>query len=883
MKRPRLRRGGQTMIGQTISHYRITARLGAGGMGEVYLATDTKLDRTVALKFLPAAVADDPEARARLLREAQAASRLNHPNILTVYAVEEADGHDFIVMEYVEGQSLKELIQQGDLGLDRVLDLALQIGAGLVAAHGAGVIHRDIKPDNIKVTPGGQAKIMDFGLATWRGATRLTAEGSTVGTVAYASPEQAQGKDVDHRSDIFSLGAVLYEMITGRLPFPGAHEAAIIYSIVNEPPQPLARYCASIPNDLQRAIGKCLAKDPVERYQSAADLVADLRALQRVQTASGQGFPQPRPRARKSTVAAAIVLGVAVLAVASALLTRHLLSIGSEKSSERKMLAVLPFENLGSPDQEYFADGITDEITGKLAAIRDLGVISRTSTMQYKKTTKNLREVARELGVGYVLEGTILWDKSGDTSHVRVLPQLIRVSDDTHLWAETYERPLTGIFALQADIATRITEAMNITLAGSEQTALEARPTRNLEAYQAYLRGMDHIGGPDYTREASQLAVQMFQRAVELDSTFALAYARLAYAHAETYQDRYDPSAERLVLAQAAADRALQLQPNLPWAHIAQGYCAYWGHKDYNTALRELALAEVGLPDDPDILSAQAFIWRRQGRFKAAIQQLERLFLLNPRDAVLPSRIAETQYYLRDYASAIRSTDQSISLAPDQIVGYLYKALFLCSAEGDTVSARATLASIPRQDNEDVRMGWLWLDMIERDYSDALRQIAQLPTMVVFAGGPTYLKVQLLANVYDFTREPARARECYDSARVILEKELKERPDDPSVHSMLGLIYAGLGKKQDAIREGKLAVEIIPVSKDAFDGSDRAVDLAMIFIKVGEHDAALDQIEYLLTIPSSLSAALLRLDPQYDPLRELPRFQKLIEQPDKVF
>jgi len=716
-----------------------------------------------------------------------------------------------------------------------------------------------------------------------RGTDKLTKTGSTLGTVAYMSPEQAIGQDVDARSDIFSFGAVLYELITGRTPFQGAHEAAITYAIVNEAAEPMSRYKSGVLPELERVVAKSLAKSPAERYQSVAEMAADLRALQRVQGISGSQFPQPRPRARKRTVTAAIVLGVAVLAVAAALVTRHFQSAGSGKPSERKMLAVLPFENLGSPDQEYFADGITDEITGKLAAIHDLGVISRTSTMQYKKTTKNLREVAKELGVDYVLEGTILWDRSRDTSHVRILPQLIRVSDDTHLWAEPYERPLTGIFALQADIATRIAEAMNITLLEPENSALQAMPTRNLEAYQAYLRGMDYIGSPDYTRETTQLAVQMFQRAVELDSTFALAYARLAYAHARMYQNRYDHSAGRLAQAEAAADRALRLQPNLPWAHIAQGYCAYWGHREYGTALHELALAEAGLPDDPDVLSARALIWRRQGQFKAATQQLERLFLLNPRDAVLASNIAEIQYYLRDYASAIKSVDQSISLAPDQVLGYLYKALFLCSAGGDTVSARATLASIPRQDNDDVRMGWLWLDMIERDYSDALRQIAQLPTMVVFGGGPTYLKAQLLANVYDFTREPARARECYDSARVILEKELKERPDDPSVHSMLGLVYAGLGWKQDAIREGKLAVEIIPVSKDAFDGSDRAVDLAIIYVRVGQYGAALDQIEYLLSIPSSLSAALLRLDPQYDSLRKLPRFQKLLQQPDKVF
>jgi TolB-like protein/tetratricopeptide (TPR) repeat protein len=668
-------------------------------------------------------------------------------------------------------------------------------------------------------------------------------------------------------------------MITCRLPFPGAHEAAIIYSIVNEQPQPLARYRAAIPDELQRLVGKCLAKSPDERYQSAADLVADLRSIQRVLVASGQGFPQPRPRVRKRTVAAAILLGVAVLAVAAALVTRHFLSAGSGKTSERKMLAVLPFENLGSPDQEYFADGITDEITGRLASIRDLGVISRTSTMQYKKTTKNLRQVARELGVDYILEGTILWDKSRDTSHVRILPQLIRVSDDTHLWAETYERPLTGIFSLQADIATRIVEAMNITLLGPEHAAVEAMPTRNLEAYQAYLLGIDYSQRPSVIREYQQLAVQMFERAVQLDPDFALAYAHLAKAHALMYHFGHDNTPERLVRSRAAADRALALQPDLPWAHDALGYYYYWGQRDYDRALEQIALAEVGLPNNPEILAAKSYIWRRQGRFRAAIDQLKRAFLLNPRDADLAAEIGTTYYFLREYASAIEYLDTSISLAPDGITAYLYKS-WAYLGRGDTTLARATLASMPRRSDDGALM-WFSLHTFERDYVTALGQLASMSAAVTQY---YYLpRTQLAGTVYLLMNEPDPARACFDSARVILEKELTTRPDDHRVHSALGLVCAALGRKDDAIREGKLGVELFPVSRDALIGPERVSDLALIYVAVGEYDAAVDRIEYLLSIPSSLSVPRLRLDPRYDPLRELPRFQKLLEQPDKVF
>ncbi|MBI5867119.1 MAG: protein kinase [candidate division Zixibacteria bacterium] len=543
------------MIGQTISHYKITAKLGEGGMGEVYLATDAKLNRRVALKFLPANLSHDPEARARLLREAQAVSQLNHPNIVTVYSIEEIDDRDFIVMEYVKGGTLPEYLRDKDPTLDEILHLAMRIVAGLERAHRSGVVHRDLKPSNILVSDQGDLKILDFGLAKLKGAAKLTQTGSTTGTAAYMSPEQAQAKEADHRSDLFSFGVVLYETIARRLPFSGEHEAAIAYAIMHEHPEPLKRYKADVPDELQRIVSKCLAKRPAERYQSAADLAADLCALQFARQGSS-GIGPARPSRKRSIVVALVsVVVVAILAMSIAFLAPRIIKGPNSKSSaDRKMLAVLPFENLGSPDQEYFADGITDEITGRLAAIRELGVISRTSTMQYKNTTKNLREVAKELGVDYVLEGTILWDNSRDTSRVRILPQLIRVSDDTHLWAETYQRPLTDIFAVQADIATRIAEAMNITLISPELAALGAMPTRNLDAYQAYLRGLDYSRGANSGFQRNvESALAMFQRAVDLDSTFALAYARLSRAHAGMVHYGIDPTPERLAKAKAAA------------------------------------------------------------------------------------------------------------------------------------------------------------------------------------------------------------------------------------------------------------------------------------------------------------------------------------------
>ena len=541
--------------GTMVSHYRIVEKIGAGGMGEVYLAEDTELNRKVALKFLPPDLCRDADCRARFKREAQAAAKLSHPNIVTIYEVAEFHDRPYIVMEYLPGKSLKEIIRSGDMPLGKAIDLAVQIGEGLDAAHRAGVVHRDVKPANIVIGDDGRARILDFGLATIRGTERLTQTGSTVGTLGYMSPEQTRGEEVDQRSDIFSFGVILYEMITGRLPFHGEHEAAILYAIGYEEPEPLARYKTGVPDELQRIVSKTLAKSKDERYQHTDDLLADLR------TFSKQGLPSTAEKPRRDlwnryvvSSAAAVILVIAGYWV----IKTYVLPSGGKPEPQRKMLAVLPFENLGSPDDEYFADGITDEITGKLATIRDLGVISRTSTMLYKRSTKSLRDIAKELGVDFILEGTILWDKRDDISRVRILPQLIRVSDDTHLWAETFQRPLTDIFALQADIASRIVEAMNVTLLGAERAALESMPTRNMDAYQAYLRGMNYRQEPDFaSRKNSLSALRMFQRAVELDSTFALAFAQLAYVHAGMYHYGHDPTAERLALAKAATDRAL--------------------------------------------------------------------------------------------------------------------------------------------------------------------------------------------------------------------------------------------------------------------------------------------------------------------------------------
>ena len=562
------------MIGKTISHYKILEKLGEGGMGVVYKAEDTELKREVAIKFLPHHIAASEEERQRFKVEAQAAAALNHPNITHVYAIEKHDDEMFIVMEYIKGQELKDKIEAGPLSIDDTLNLTIQIANGLQAAHEKGVIHRDIKSANIMLTEKGDVKIMDFGLAKVKGGPKLTKEQSTLGTASYMSPEQSRGEEVDHRTDIFSLGILLYEMLTGQLPFKGDYEQAITYSILNEDQESITALRTGIPMELERIVNKCLQKKADARYQHADELLVDLQQIMKA-TEWNQGL-SGTSNLRK-VLFAGVILSIVILAVVWYSFFR------SQLAPERKMLVVLPFENLGPPADEYFADGITEEITSRLAGLHGLGVISRTSAMQYKNMEKTIAEIGEELGVGYVLTGTIRWDRGG-SNRVRVTPQLIRVSDDTHLWTRTYEKLLEEIFAVQSDIAEEVAKQLDLNLLEPERKALLEKPTDNLQAYDFYLRGKQYAAQHQSRQEQSQ-AVEMYEKAINLDSTFALAYANLSDTQSLIYFFSFDETSKRLSKAKAAADKALALQPNLPDAHVALAYYYYRGRKDFDRAL----------------------------------------------------------------------------------------------------------------------------------------------------------------------------------------------------------------------------------------------------------------------------------------------------------
>jgi len=898
------------LIGQTLNHYRIERKLGSGGMGEVYLAEDGKLHRKVVLKILPAQVAGDPARRQRFELEARAVAALSHPNIVTIHSIEESKGVHFLTMELVQGKTLADLIPPGGLTLNGILELAVPLADAVAAAHQHGITHRDLKPANVMVSQEGRLKVLDFGLAKLQepppgsveGGTHLptiplTQEGYVIGTVAYMSPEQAEGKPVDPRSDVFSLGIILYEVATGQRPFRGDSSISILSSILRDTPRPVTELNRQLPRDLARIVNRCLAKEPSQRFQSALGLKTELATLKR-DSESGE-WPIASAGSRRSLRSRWLwMTGVALAVLVGAVLSYRTLVPGRSPGAPeipsgnivppgpsgagslpaKKKIVVLPFENLGPAEDQYFAGGVTDEITSRLASVRDLAVISRTSAVQYAKTGKTVRQIGQELGVDYVLEGSVRWERAGTaSSRIRVTPQLIRVTDDTQLWSDRYDRNLKDIFQVQSEIAGQVVQQLGVTLMGREEKALTARPTENLEAYQAYLRGKDLRDNPAGTPVDKRKAVEAFEQAVQLDPKFAAAWAELSRTHSLLCHEWIDATEEGLGKAREAADRALKLQPDLPAGHLALGYYYYWGRKDYDRALEELVPIAEGPHTDAEALAAVAYIRRRQAKFEEALADLKKAFLLDPRNAMLPGELSNTCQYLRRYAEADRYADQAIRLAPKAQGLYLLKSLNLLAWKGSTREARTALEKAPPGDDPSFQFVWVFQDLLDGKYRDALGRLSGIRSETLDVGD-TYLPKPFLACLLHHLEGNEReTRASCQSARTLLEKKIESDPRDPRFRSTLGITFALLGRKEDAIREATLAADLLPVTRDAVDGPKYVESLAVVYATVGEADQALERIEYLLSRPGSLSVGFLRLDPYWKPLREDPRFQALLK------
>jgi len=620
------------MIGKTISHYKILAKIGEGGMGIVYKAEDTKLKRIVALKFLHPDLIREKEAKERFIQEAQAAAALDHPNICTVFEINESDGFTFIAMNYVEGQSLKDKIRVGQIELDEALDITYQVAEGLSAAHKKGITHRDIKPANIMLTEEGLAKIMDFGLAKLSWGIDLTKTATIMGTVAYMSPEQATGERVDQHTDIWSLGCVLYEMLAGRRPFKSTHDQAAIYSILNEEPEQITRLRNDVPVGVEKILETCLQKDPRNRYGDMDTLISDLKFVD-VKERTQVTRPVPTTEAPPS-------------------------------------IAVLPFVNISAdPEQEYFCDGLAEELINSLTRIKDIKVVARTSAFAFKGKTIDVREIGKMLNVEKVLEGSVR--KSGNK--LRITAQLINVADGYHLWSEKFDREMEDIFAIQDEISLAIVDNLKITLLEKEEEALLKRYTDDLEAYNFYLKGIYFLRM--YTAEGFQEAIKYFERTLQKDPNYALAYYGLAEVfYAISYWANVPPN-EAYPNAKEYANKALEIDDDIGEAHAALGLVYTFYDWNWTEAQRELAKALELNPNSAIIHMSYSWFLSLTEKHEEAIFEAKRAQELDPLSPLIISHIGLACIWGGQFDKAIEELKMGMSFAPDFYLMHYYLGL----------------------------------------------------------------------------------------------------------------------------------------------------------------------------------------------------------------
>ena len=850
-------------------------------MGEVWRARDTRLDRDVAVKVLPEEVASDPDALARFEREAKAVAALSHPNILSIFDFGEAGGVAYAVMELLEGETLRARLAQGPISQKQAVDCALQVARGLSAAHERGVIHRDLKPENLFITKDGHVKILDFGLAKRAEQVRHeevtsapteeqhTQPGTVLGTMGYMSPEQVRGLAVDQRSDIFSFGAVLYEMLSGKRAFAGATPADTMSAILKEEPPELLESGRAISPALDHIVRHCLEKERENRFQSARDIAFALSESS-VPVVVG-AVPVKRMTGKRSLRITAGV--VAVLAIAGLLLLRRIPRGGEAGGVKR--VAVLPFENLGSPEDDYFADGIADAVRGKLTSLRGVEVIARASSVAYKKTAKTPAQIARELDAPYLLTATVRWEKSGGTSRVQVSPELVQVGEASapaSRWQQPFDAALTDVFQVQSDIASRVAEALGVALGAREEKELSRKPTQNLAAYEAFLKGEEiwRMGG-----SWSNLvrAMSFYEQAVALDPGFAQGWARLSEAASHHFDA--SPTPELGEKSRGAAEKAIALAPDSSEGYLALGNYLVWVRWDETGALEQFEKAQRLAPGNSEVLMARTGMEGRLGRLKAVEEHIRQAERLDPRSIEPKIFLASQLNRLGRHAEARQALDSALALAPASI-RVIQQKVYTYLLEGDLAAARAVIKAAPKETSPTALIAYVatFGDLVWVLDEEQRELLLRLPPDEFESA---VARDMALVQAYALKGDAANVRAYAEDARASLENSLRVIPYHVENRAILGLALAYLGRKGDAIREGERAVALRPLAKNAFDGPYYQHLLARIDILVGEQEKALDNLETLLKTPTDeISTSWLRIDPTFDPLRKNPRFQKLI-------
>ena len=859
--------------------YVLERELGRGGMATVYLAHDTKHDRKVALKVLHAQLGTVVGLE-RFHREIRLAARLQHPHILPVHDSGETAGHLWYTMPFVDGESVRDrLRRERQLPISDALQITREVADALGYAHSEGVVHRDIKPENILLSHS-HALVADFGVAralTSAGTEGLTEAGVSVGTPAYMSPEQSLADPVlDGRSDLYSLGCVLYEMLAGEAPYTGTSAQAIVAKRLREPIPHVRTVRETVPPSVDRALERVLAKTAADRYPTAASFAADLvQEPSAAATGTRSTVPESPPRRPRLPLALVLALLVAVVAGAFLRTLRRPATDPNTSADHPIRLAVMAFENQGAPADEYFADGLSDEVRGKLSSLPSLRVTARSSSTEYKATHKSPRDIAQELGVQYLLSGTVRWDKRGGDARVRVSPELILAADASTVWQAPFDAPLNDVFRVQTQIAEQVAQALNLVLRTGDQAALATRPTQNLLAYDAFLRG-EEISGSLSRTDANTLkeATTYYQQAVDLDSTFVAAWLQLTRAHANAFMNGYDPSPKRREATRQAFERVGALRPD--------GYERHWAGSIYYGAVlndrirgeKENQAALRLAPRHPDLLRNQGTYEMNAGQWDSALVHLHRAAEVDPRSVNTLSTEAFALMLLRRYPAATEVTQQTLVLDSTNLESWKTVAMAHV-AEGDLAAAKATsraaatrLGSIPVAAYfSTYTMSWL-LD-------PSLQQVI-LPLRPADYGDDTTSWGSALWSTLLLMGDTARARIYSDSARLVQERLVAEDSTNFDQRQHLARMLAVAGLADRAKREIERAVTEAEAAGNPTDIAYMHDRVARTLLLLGRKDEAMGHLTAALAGPFVVTRAWAKLDPDFRSLRGDVRFERLL-------
>jgi serine/threonine-protein kinase len=862
-----------------LGDYEVLEEVGRGGQGVVFRARQKSLNRTVALKVISLGQWASKTHLKRFRREAEAAASLDHPGIVPIYEVGEGDGSCYFSMRFVEGGQLDEVIKGQPMSIRQAVELIAKVARTVHHAHEHGILHRDIKPGNILLNAEGEPLLTDFGLARLaESESTITRTLEVMGTPSYMAPEQAMGNNavIGSATDVYGLGAVLYQLLTGHPPFAGGTTYETIKLVLDSEPRRPRLWNRRIDRDLSTICLKCLEKDPKRRYASALALAEDLEHWLRHEPIRARRtgiLTRGRKWVRRNPSTAALITLLTALAIGSGVIGwKHMSAVPMPKS-----IAVLPFENLSpDPDNAYFADGVQDEILTHLARIADLKVIGRTSVMQYKSGVElNLPNISRQLGVANALEGSV--QRSGN--RVRVNAQLVDARTNRQLWGQTYDRDLADIFAIQSEIAKTIAGQLQAKLSPREESAISRPPTSNIAAFELYAQARNVLAIRN-ARENLLEAANLLNQAVEYDPSFFEAYCQLAHTHDRIYFLGYDHTPARLALAEAAIEAAFRLRPDAGEAYLARAQNLYRGYLAYDAALAELDIARETLPNNAAVFELKGYIKRRQGKQEEAVHNLERAIELDPRNTFMLQQIGLSYHHLRRYAEEKSVLDRALEIDSNNVDTKIARAFVDFHWKADPRLLHQTLDSIRTANPEaaqSIADGWLICALAERDPAAAKAANIAAGTNPPFTDEAVNFSRPFVEGVIArMMNDENAARAAFSAARAEQEKIIQAQPNYGPPLCVLGLIDAALGRKEEALREGRRAVKLLPVEKDAINGVAMIKYFAMIAAWAGDKDLACEQLAVAIRPPSRLTYGQLKLLPFWDPLRGDPCFERMV-------